>query len=71
MPRAPARYRPRDGMSARRVYDADGKPQWEKVDDGAVGRTTHTRGAITGGAIVVGLPQSKRDHQAEHARRKA
>jgi hypothetical protein len=58
-------------MSARRIY-VDGKPVWEKVDDGAVGRTTHSRGAITGGGIVVGLPNQKyRDHKAEHARREA
>jgi hypothetical protein len=44
------------------------------IDDGAVGRTTHTRGAITGGQIVEPLPnptRKPRDHALEHARRKA
>jgi hypothetical protein len=61
-------------VSARRVYDKDGKPAWQVIDDGAVGRTTHTRGAITGGQIVEPLPnptRKPRDHALEHARRKA
>jgi hypothetical protein len=61
-------------VSARRAYDKDGKPVWVQMDDGAVGRTTHTRGAITGGQIIEPLPnptRKPRDHALEHARRKA
>ena len=52
-------------MSARKVH-RDGQYIWEPCDDGAVGRVTHTRGALFGGSPIV--TETARDRLNRQAR---
>lgn len=60
-------------MSAVRIPGPDGRIVLVPVDDGAVGRLTHTRRAIRGGALAIGggaivVVESARAHKLAQQR---